>query len=88
MPEALAVVVAVAKPVRFTVAPLPPAPLMVPERVYVGWIERISTMLRLYLSVSGSVSLMVTVVPVAGVTASRPCTHIAAFLVPACLIRI
>jgi hypothetical protein len=35
-PEEFAVVVAVAAPVRVTVAPFPPAPLIVPERVNTG----------------------------------------------------
>ena len=34
-PDELAVTVALAAPLRVTVAPFPPVPLMVPERVYV-----------------------------------------------------
>ena len=59
-----AVLVAVAVPLNETVEPAPPA--IDPEILHVGVAEaaaRISTMLRLYRSVVGAVSLTVTLVP-------------------------
>ena len=73
MPEASPVVVPVPAPLRVNVVPLPAADgLTVPEIVKVGpefKAGSISTMLKLYRSVVGAVSLIVTEVPDTGVEA-------------------
>jgi hypothetical protein len=77
LPFESAVVVELEAPVRATVAPLPMdageiAPDMDNNPAGAG---RISTMLRLYRSAVGDVSLIVTVVPLSGVGFACICTQ-------------
>jgi hypothetical protein len=75
VPEKLAVVLPVALPVKVRVAPLPAVDgVMLPETLNVAPAAgTTSAMLRLYLSVVGEVSFMVTTVPLAGIGAFRIC---------------
>ena len=72
-------VVMLVVPLKVTVAPLPAAAgLIVPEMLQVGVPlrdGRISQILRLYRSVVGAVSLIVTLVPLSGVELDWPCTQ-------------
>jgi hypothetical protein len=73
VPEESAMTVALDGPVSATLAPVPEdAGLIVPEMLHVGGPEaeaRISQILRLYRSLVGAVSLIVTTVPLPGVGA-------------------
>lgn len=75
LPAESAVVVETDAPTRFSVAPLPPAPLTLPEILKVGSMGRISTMLRLNRSVSGAMSLIETEVPSSAIGEICLCTQ-------------